>query len=502
MSEYYFFNSHEPIKKQKNILFKKIEYHFERNKLHAILGKSGAGKSVFAKALSKNLKIKHTTNISNCIYVDNHISFPPHYRVKDVIDLFTKLKNVDKSDSDEIIRILELDNVLTNRISECSTGELKRLWISIECLKPPNVLILDEPTSNLSDVDVTCMMNLFSRLIQRNTNLTILCIVHQTSDEILQMFNTITLIHEKEVKLFGPRSMVMDILNTNNARDLLQHLVDSDISFTNETTGLKFVQQTIQKNDRLKFLSQFFPLLWFRFMSVRYNFGIAMMQILSVCIPIYIMFFNFNINTDESRHDALRIFALFLPTTIFGYNTEWVRSEKLFQEYTRKNKTITSVIFWLTEFIKDFTMMCVPLALLLSLLIHAQNISYISFTNTTMALVFVITGMQCLSFSLIILIENLDVLYIMQSIYFFISIGMNDIVISTRTDIGSIGYTRLIYDFMSGKNHINSIIFLTTMYFLFSFIVLPYMIRIYCFVSKRLFTNCTSTSNNYIFNIC
>ncbi|MEA1888010.1 MAG: ATP-binding cassette domain-containing protein [Bacteroidota bacterium] len=82
------------------------------------------------------------------------------------------------------IRDLQVGDPLNKKISG---GQRKRLNISLELIREPAVLFVDEPTSGLSSFDSHKVMELLKR--QTNKGKLVISIIHQPSSDILKLFD-------------------------------------------------------------------------------------------------------------------------------------------------------------------------------------------------------------------------------------------------------------------------------------------------------------------------
>jgi len=143
-------------------------------KVTGIIGKNGIGKSTAVKILANlmkpNLGKKEATKKELLEYfkgTEAQVFFEKlekneiiaSYKPQNVDDLAVKYKGkivkelLKKIDEKKILaetaKILEIDNVLDNKIDEVSGGELQRIAIAACIMKKANLYIFDEPTSYL-----------------------------------------------------------------------------------------------------------------------------------------------------------------------------------------------------------------------------------------------------------------------------------------------------------------------------------------------------------------
>ena len=161
--EYHYANSEK-------IVLKKVNADFEKGKLYAIMGRSGAGKSTMLSVLA-GLDV---TSSGKVLYKDTDIRNIDRdkYRAKDIGVIFQaynllqnasaaqnitlsmsisdmKIKNK-KEKAYEILKQVGIDKESANRkILKLSGGEQQRVGIARAISHNPDIIIADEPTGNL-----------------------------------------------------------------------------------------------------------------------------------------------------------------------------------------------------------------------------------------------------------------------------------------------------------------------------------------------------------------
>ena len=160
-----------------------------------IIGPNASGKSTLLKLILGLLKPDKGTikvfnddgkPLSNHIgYVPQHITFPRDFpvTVQEVVmmghitassRMFRFNKN-EIASSRQAMQALELEDIAKRQIGALSGGQLQRVLIARALVCEPEILILDEPTSN---VDMRIEEDIFSLLKNYSEHMTIIVVSH------------------------------------------------------------------------------------------------------------------------------------------------------------------------------------------------------------------------------------------------------------------------------------------------------------------------------------
>ena len=150
------------------VILKDINLHIHCGTLTAIIGKNGAGKSTFIKAILGD--IPHTGNIEfkdredgriqklKIGYVPQSINIEKNtpLSVYDMIasyqsgfPIFLKKNKKLYQEIKEMLTVFEADYLIDKQVSNLSGGELQRVLLSMAIMDEPNLLLLDEPISGI-----------------------------------------------------------------------------------------------------------------------------------------------------------------------------------------------------------------------------------------------------------------------------------------------------------------------------------------------------------------
>ncbi|MGB1248614.1 MAG: ABC-F family ATP-binding cassette domain-containing protein, partial [Chitinophagales bacterium] len=140
------------------VLFKNVEYKFQRYDKVGIIGPNGSGKSTFLKTLIGELqpdkgKVVLGETVKFGIYNQNGLDIKEGMRLIEVVREFGEyipLKGGGKITASQLLeRFLFPKHQHFVYVSKLSGGERRRLYLLTVLIQNPNFLILDEPTNDL-----------------------------------------------------------------------------------------------------------------------------------------------------------------------------------------------------------------------------------------------------------------------------------------------------------------------------------------------------------------
>tara|TARA_B100001287_G_scaffold274728_1_gene280677 strand:- start:3489 stop:4418 length:930 start_codon:yes stop_codon:yes gene_type:complete len=185
-----------------------ISFKVKKGQIIGLVGKSGAGKSTLLKVISGQLTPKDgmlylngeaLPNASNLLIpgfkeiklVSQDYNLDPYHTVEENIrEAAMSLPENDKLHRvDQLIKLLKLDAIRNVKANETSGGEQQRLSIARAIALKPEVLLLDEPFSNL-DAHLRAMLFKYILKLREKENLTIILVSHEGQD-VLGLSNAI-----------------------------------------------------------------------------------------------------------------------------------------------------------------------------------------------------------------------------------------------------------------------------------------------------------------------
>lgn len=159
-----------------------ISLAINSSQIITIIGPNGSGKSTLVRAIIGIIKPssgKITTRKNLKIgYMPQHLHINKNMpiRVRDFLELSIKYK-IKPHELHAVIKELKLDKLLLKDLRRVSGGEMQRILLGKALLGKPDLLILDEPTSNL---DINSQLEFYEIIenLRNEKKISILIISH------------------------------------------------------------------------------------------------------------------------------------------------------------------------------------------------------------------------------------------------------------------------------------------------------------------------------------
>ena len=147
-------------------------------KLIAGLVQATSGTILFDGAIVKGPEEKLLPGHPGIGYLSQHFELRNHYRVKEVLEMASKLSTEEATFIYEICRISHLLNRWTHQLSG---GEKQRIALARLLVAAPRLLLLDEPYSNLDAIHKNILKKVIADVCD-SLNITCILISHDAQD--------------------------------------------------------------------------------------------------------------------------------------------------------------------------------------------------------------------------------------------------------------------------------------------------------------------------------
>ena len=227
-----------------------------------LLGPSGIGKTTILRSIaglekidSGEIKLKGKTISSNKINIepeDRNISLSfqenslfPHYTIEQNINLGRERKNPSKKKKisvNKIIKLLNIGKILNHYPHQISAGEAQRVSLARSLVSQPDLLLLDEPLSNV-DQSFKEEIQVQLKQLLKNLKITTIIVTHD-SYEAFYLGSKCGIILNKQLKQFDDPYNVyhfpnsIEVVNFLNRGILIPAIVTGTNSLENDELGL------------------------------------------------------------------------------------------------------------------------------------------------------------------------------------------------------------------------------------------------------------------------
>lgn len=159
-------------------LFEDVSFEIPKDKITMIVGQNGTGKTTLLKVITKAIKpngVEIENNSKGMFYLPQKIKYPQKITLYEYLSsIFFKenwkwyLNANDKKIIDENLEKLELTNKKDVLIENLSSGELQKANIALGLISNADLLLFDEPTSNMDLINQIKILDIIKKLTQKN----------------------------------------------------------------------------------------------------------------------------------------------------------------------------------------------------------------------------------------------------------------------------------------------------------------------------------------------
>ncbi|UTV99732.1 ABC transporter ATP-binding protein [Marinomonas rhizomae] len=268
----------------KKLILDNINLTVEQGEMIALLGPSGCGKTTLLNALCGFVPVSNGEIFAgdravsqlpaekrNITMVFQSYALWPHMTVAQNIGYGLKVQKAKRVEIEnrvtELLSIVKLEGLENEKVTALSGGQRQRVALARALAIRPDVLVLDEPLSNL-DAKVRLSVRHEIKALQKQLGFTSLIVTHD-QEEALVMADRIAVLNQGKIEQIGtPEEIyhhpstpfVADFMGAENhiewptnddafRLNLSNHATPLDIYFRSENTELLPTQPTTNEDD-------------------------------------------------------------------------------------------------------------------------------------------------------------------------------------------------------------------------------------------------------------
>ena len=197
----------------------RLSLEIPSGELTALLGPSGCGKTTTMKMIAGLLEptsgdvtfdgrsiLRDKPEHRGVVMVFQNYLLFPYMSVADNVGFGLKMRGVARSEIEarvaEMLALVKLPELGRRRPSELSGGQQQRVALARALIVRPNVLLLDEPLSNL-DAHLRFEMRDLIRTLQRDMGITTIFVTHD-QEEAVVLADRVALILDGQLRQYAP----------------------------------------------------------------------------------------------------------------------------------------------------------------------------------------------------------------------------------------------------------------------------------------------------------
>ena len=199
-----------------------INFKINHNEIRALIGPNGAGKTTFVSLLCGRIKASkgkvffNGVNISHLpVFTRISMGIGYTFQITSIFFNLTVSENValalknkrqeeKKSIVSEVLNKVGLIDRINQRSGDLSYGHQRLLELAMGIAQRPKLLILDEPTQGLSDLEIENFKKLIKKI---SATVTVLLIEHNM-DVVMSIADKITVLHFGEIIAEGDKKSI------------------------------------------------------------------------------------------------------------------------------------------------------------------------------------------------------------------------------------------------------------------------------------------------------
>lgn len=221
-------------KKEEFLAVNNVSFTAEKGEILGILGPNGAGKTTLLRMLGgiltptsgiikigeydysidKNIAKKHIGYLSGNTKLYGRLS--PRELLTTFANLYEIPKDKIEESLEEVIKVMNMEKFIDNRIENLSTGQIQRTSIARCLIHSPSIYIFDEPTLGLDVLSSKSIIEFMKN--EKKKGKTVLYSTHYM-EEAETLCDKIIMIHQGEIIAYGTSESLKEKTKTYNLRD-------------------------------------------------------------------------------------------------------------------------------------------------------------------------------------------------------------------------------------------------------------------------------------------
>jgi zinc transport system ATP-binding protein len=201
-------------KHKQELILEDINLCVDEKDFLALIGPNGGGKTTLLKLILGLYELQHGSIkvfAKKIAYVPQNTNININFPIKAIeVVMMGDLSNNSKADAMVVLEQVGMQNFADKKIGALSGGQRQRIMIARALFAKPQILLLDEPTSN---IDLSGQKQIYDLLKKLNETLTIVVVSHDIS-VVLQYANKVAHINKKLT--FHDISTLQQNLNTSS----------------------------------------------------------------------------------------------------------------------------------------------------------------------------------------------------------------------------------------------------------------------------------------------
>lgn len=213
-------------KKDQFTALDRLTFSVARGEMFVVVGESGSGKTTLLKSILRMIPYVDgemlvdgisidELDIKTCnfAFVDQEVTLYPNKTVYENIAFPLQMNRTPYEEIDrrvkEIADIMDIRWLLTRKPKQLSGGQQQRVGLARALIKKPELVLLDEPFSNL-DPEIRRQMRGLLRQVHQQYQTTIIFVTHDLS-EAFSLADRMMVLNEGKIEVIGsPRELIDD----------------------------------------------------------------------------------------------------------------------------------------------------------------------------------------------------------------------------------------------------------------------------------------------------